>query len=275
MLAEQRQDHILELIKRSGAVRVSDLVNDLGVSDMTIRRDLGVLANAGLVQKVHGGATLVADSSAYEPSFTAKSSLERSAKRVIAAAAATLVSPGTAIAMSAGTTTHALASELLDVPGLTVVTNSVHIADLLYQHGRSDQTILLTGGVRTPSDAYVGPVAVNSLASIHVDLVFMGVHGMTEETGFTTPNLLEADTNRALVDAGRSLVVVADHIDERGRRGAVVLRRIGNLGIRGRSIVDEASEVVQIAPGPPQLGILIFESSRGIGEWSPVGDDDC
>ena len=178
---------------------------------MTVRRDLGVLSDAGLVQKVHGGATLVADSSAFEPSFTAKSTLQRSEKREIAQAAAKLVEPGTAIGMSAGTTTHALAAELLDVPGLTVVTNSVHIADLLYQHGRSDHTILLTGGVRTPSDAYVGPFAVNALSSIHVDLVFMGVHGMTAETGFTTPNLLEAETNRALVDSGRRLVVVADH----------------------------------------------------------------
>lgn len=261
MLAEQRQDHILELIKRSGAVRVSDLVNDLGVSDMTIRRDLGVLANAGLVQKVHGGATLVADSSAYEPSFTAKSSLERGAKRVIAASAAQLVSPGTAIAMSAGTTTHALASELLDVPGLTVVTNSVHIADLLYQHGRSDQTILLTGGVRTPSDAYVGPVAVNALASIHVDLVFMGVHGMTEATGFTTPNLLEADTNRALVDAGRSLVVVADHT----KWGVVGISSIARLDEADILITDSGLDAAALASLEEAVGELI------VADFQPQG----
>lgn len=258
MLAEQRQDHILELVKRSGAVRVSDLVHDLGVSDMTIRRDLGVLAQAGLVQKVHGGATLVADSSAYEPSFTAKSGLERGAKRAIAAAAAKLVSPGTAIAMSAGTTTHALADELLDVPGLTVVTNSVHIADLLYQHGRTDQTILLTGGVRTPSDAYVGPVAVNALASIHVDLVFMGVHGMTEETGYTTPNLLEADTNRALVDAGRSLVVVADHT----KWGVVGISSIARLDEADILITDSDLDAAAKASLGKAVGELIVADSQ-------------
>jgi DeoR/GlpR family transcriptional regulator of sugar metabolism len=254
MLAEQRQGHILELIRRDGAVRVADLVGYLDVSDMTIRRDLAVLAEAGLVQKVHGGATLVADSASYEPSFTAKSTLEQSAKRAIAGAAGAMVEPGTAIAMSAGTTTHAVAGELLDVPGLTVVTNSVHIADLLYQHGRSDQTVLLTGGMRTPSDAYVGPIAVNSLASIHVDLVFMGVHGMTRETGFTTPNMLEAETDRALVDAGRRLVVVADHT----KWGVVGISSIADLDEADTLVTDVGLDAAAVAVLEESVGELIL-----------------
>lgn len=258
MLAEQRQGHILELIRRDGAVRVAELVRNLGVSDMTIRRDLGVLSDAGLVQKVHGGATLVADSASYEPSFTAKSTLERVAKREIAAEAARLVEPGTAIGMSAGTTTHAVAGELLDVPGLTVVTNSVHIADLLYQHGRSDQTILLTGGTRTPSDAYVGPLAVNALASIHVDLVFMGVHGMTVETGFTTPNMLEAETDRALVDAGRRLVVVADHT----KWGVVGISSIARLDEADTLITDGGLDAGAVAALREAVGDLVLTSSE-------------
>jgi len=250
MLAEQRQSHILELIRRDGAVRVADLVQSLGVSDMTIRRDLGVLADAGLVQKVHGGATLAADSSAFEPSFTAKSTLQRAEKREIARAAAKLVEPGGAIGMSAGTTTYAIAAELLDVPGITVVTNSVHIADLMYQHGRSDQTILLTGGVRTPSDAYVGPFAVTALNSVHVDLVFLGVHGMTTETGFTTPNLLEAETNRALVDTGRRLVVVADHT------------KWGVVGISSMARLDEADVLITDIGLPDEATAALRESVR-------------
>lgn len=254
MLAEQRQAHILELIRREGAVRVADLVRNLGVSDMTIRRDLGVLADEGHVQKVHGGATLVAESASYEPSFRAKSTLEQDAKREIAMAAALLVEPGTAIGMSAGTTTYAVAGELLDVPGLTVVTNSVHIADLLYLHGRSDQTILLTGGSRTPSDAYVGPLAVNALASIHVDLVFMGVHGMTVETGFTTPNMAEAETDRALVDAGRQLVVVADHT----KWGVVGISSIARLDEADTLITDRGLEAAALLALGEAVGELII-----------------
>jgi DeoR/GlpR family transcriptional regulator of sugar metabolism len=92
-----------------------------------------------------------------------------------------------------------------------VVTNSIPVADVLYHGGRPDQAIILTGGVRTPSEALVGPFAVAALRTVHVDLVFVGVHGMDPHSGFTCPNLLEADTDRALIDSGRRLVVVADH----------------------------------------------------------------
>jgi DeoR/GlpR family transcriptional regulator of sugar metabolism len=71
--------------------------------------------------------------------------------------------------------------------------------------------VILTGGLRTPSDALVGPVAVGAIKSLHLDLVLMGVHGMDPRGGFTTPNLMEAETDRALVAAGRRLVVLVDH----------------------------------------------------------------
>jgi len=210
-LARQRQTMILGRVREEGAVRVADLVRELGVSDMTIRRDLEVLHERGLIEKVHGGATAIEGSSQFEPGFTVKSTLMQTEKTFIAASAATLVLPGTAIAISAGTTTFALARRLTDVPGLTVLTNSVPVADVLYKDGRSDQTVILSGGVRTPSDALVGPFAVEVIRSLHVDSVFMGTHGMDRRCGFTTPNILEAETNRALIEAGRRLIVLADH----------------------------------------------------------------
>ena len=113
--------------------------------------------------------------------------------------------------LSAGTTTYAVARCLLDRPELTIVTNSLPVADLLHRRGRLDQRVILTGGVRTPSDALVGPFAVASLRAVHVDRAILGVHGMAARAGFTSPNLFEAETDRALVETGRSLVVVADH----------------------------------------------------------------
>jgi DeoR/GlpR family transcriptional regulator of sugar metabolism len=210
VLAAQRQALILEEVERRGAVRVSDLVRNLQVSDMTIRRDLDALARQGLVDKVHGGATLPRTGSVEEPGFEAKQVREKTEKQAIARVAAKLVRPGQAIGLSAGTTTWTLAHELREVPGITVVTNSIQVADVLHRGGRADQTVVLTGGVRTPSDALVGPVAVTTLQALNLDLVFMGVHGMDEHSGFTTPNLLEADTDRALAAAGRRLVIVAD-----------------------------------------------------------------
>jgi DeoR/GlpR family transcriptional regulator of sugar metabolism len=211
VLARQRHAYILDRVRADGGVRVADLVRELEVSDMTIRRDLELLHEQGLLEKVHGGATTLPSSALFEPGFSAKVTLQQEAKELIAEAAAALVSPGQAIAISAGTTTYAVARRLLDVPRLTVVTNSVPVADVLYHGGRSDQTVILTGGVRTPSDALVGPFTVAALRMVNVDLVLMGVHGMDPRAGFTTPNMLEAETDRALVEAGRRLVVVADH----------------------------------------------------------------
>jgi DeoR/GlpR family transcriptional regulator of sugar metabolism len=211
VLAEQRRSVILDEVRRTGAVRVSDLVRALGVSDMTVRRDLDDLARRGLVDKVHGGATMPREPSTREPGFAAKAVREQAEKEAIAAEAVRLVEPGMAVGLSAGTTTWAMARHLRDVPGLTVVTNSTRVADVLHETPVPDRTLVLTGGIRTPSDALVGPLAVAALRTLHLDLVFMGVHGMDERAGFTTPNLMEAETDRALVESARELVVVADH----------------------------------------------------------------
>ena len=97
------------------------------------------------------------------------------------------------------------------MPDLTVVTNSPPVAELLHDRGGDDLTVILTGGVRTPSNALVGPVAVAALRTLHVDTLFLGVHGIDERAGLTTPNLVEAETNRALVACARRVVVCADH----------------------------------------------------------------
>src|SRR5918911_2689903 len=126
MLAGQRQRLILEEVRRRGAVRVSELTELLAVSDMTIRRDLDVLASSGLVDKVHGGATVPGRPSTDEPGFEAKSHRQLEEKEAIARAAAKLVKPRDAVALTAGTTTWRLAHPLHGVPDLTVVTNSIH-----------------------------------------------------------------------------------------------------------------------------------------------------
>ncbi|TDC47456.1 DeoR/GlpR transcriptional regulator [Jiangella ureilytica] len=214
MLAAARQALILDEVQRRGAATVSELAGRFEVSEMTIRRDLDALVARGALDKVHGGATTRRQPGAPstdEPGFRAKRLRQQAEKEAIATAAAALVEPGSAVGLSAGTTTWALARHLRQIPRLTVVTNSIRIADELHDDDRTDLAVVLTGGVRTPSDALVGPVAVSSLRLLHLDVVFLGVHGIDAAAGFTTPNLLEADTDRALVAAGRRLVVVADH----------------------------------------------------------------
>jgi DeoR/GlpR family transcriptional regulator of sugar metabolism len=219
LLAEQRRALILDEVRRRGGVRVNELTQRLGVSDMTVRRDLDALARLGALEKVHGGAVPVEGSepSGHEPGFEEKTGREPAAKEEIARAAAALVTPGSAVALSGGTTTYALARMLTAVPELTVVTNSVRVADVLHTGRAPDgtetggPTVVLTGGVRTPSDSLVGPVADRAIAALHFDLLFLGVHGISMEAGLSTPNLAEAETNRRLVASARRVVVVADH----------------------------------------------------------------
>ncbi|HET7476272.1 MAG TPA: DeoR/GlpR family DNA-binding transcription regulator [Dermatophilaceae bacterium] len=225
MLARQRQERILREVDRHGGCRVSELVEILGVSDMTVRRDIEVLAEKGLVLKVHGGATAAGGRSAEEPGFHVKSELNPVEKSAIARTAAGLVQPGASIAVSAGTTTYAVAHELRGIRDLTVVTNSPRVAELLHDPNRDDLTVVLTGGVRTRSDALVGPVAIATLRSMHVDTLLLGVHGIDLRAGLTTPNLEEAETNRAMIACARRLVVVADH----SKWGIVGLSTIATL----------------------------------------------
>ncbi|WP_034271422.1 DeoR/GlpR family DNA-binding transcription regulator [Haloechinothrix halophila] len=249
MLAAQRQAHILEQVRRNGGVRVTDLTLEFGVSDMTIRRDLDALARRHLVEKVHGGATAAAPGSAEEPGFETKATHAQAEKEAIAAAASRLVYPGAAIGLSAGTTTWRLAHRLRDIPDITVVTNSIRIAEVFHHAPRADQTVVLTGGVRTPSDALVGPIAVSALHSLNLDLVVVGAHGMDERAGFTTPNLLEADTDRALVTAGRRLVVVADHT----KWGVVGISTFADLGeadvVTDAGLAEQAQRLLEERAG--------------------------
>ena len=235
MLAGQRQLLILEEVRLRGAVRVAELTELLDVSDMTVRRDLDVLAGAGLVDKVHGGATAPGRLSTEEPGFEAKSHRQLDEKEAIARAAAALIEPGQAVGLTAGTTTWRLAHHLTDISDLTVVTNSIQAANVLHRERRPDLTVILTGGVRTPSDALVGPIAATTLRSLHVDVLFMGVHGMTADAGFTTPNLLEAETDQAFVASAERVVVTADHT-KWGVRG---LSRIARLEEVSTLVTDD------------------------------------
>jgi DeoR/GlpR family transcriptional regulator of sugar metabolism len=259
MLAQQRQQAILDLVHEHGGVRVADLVREFGVSDMTVRRDLEVLAERGLIDKVHGGATRVGAGSTEEPGFAVKSVRQQREKEAIAARAAQFVRPGTAVALSAGTTTWTLAHRLIDVPELTVVTNSIRIADVLHRSGRPDQTVVLTGGIRTPSDALVGPVAVSAVRTLNVDLLFLGVHGISTHAGFTTPNLMEAETDRALVDAARRLIVLADHT----KWGTIGISTIAQLGDADVLITDSDLEPAAGAELREHIDELILVDPTG------------
>jgi DeoR/GlpR family transcriptional regulator of sugar metabolism len=268
MLVSQRRELILAEVERVGGVRVSELTELLGVSDMTVRRDLEHLETHGWLRKVHGGAVLAA-SSTEEPGFEAKSVLQQPAKRAIAARAAQLIEPNSAIALSAGTTTWMLARHIATAPQpLAVVTNSTTVADVL-SAGPGDLNVILTGGTRTLSAALVGPIADRSISSLHVDRLFLGVHGMDARSGFTTPNLAEAQTNMALIGSARQVVVLADST----KWGTAGLADFGRLSvadvlITDDGIEDEAREILVEQVG--ELIVVALESTAVPASAAPV-----
>ena len=213
MLARQRQERILERGPRSAAacgVRTWSSARRLRHDDPARPRGAG-RARAGR----QGARRRDAPAPSAAPrSPASRPSRCRAARRRTAIAAAAAAARRARARRSALIRRHdhwALARHLRDVPVSPWSPTRSRWPRCCCHSGRTDQTVVLTGGLRTPSDALVGPVADAAIRSLHVDLLFMGVHGMDERSGFTTPNLIEAETNRALVGSARRLVVVADH----------------------------------------------------------------
>ncbi|MFM2024173.1 MAG: hypothetical protein RLZZ56_186 [Actinomycetota bacterium] len=212
MLAPQRQTLILQEVSRTGAARISDLAAALDVSEMTVRRDIDLLAEAGQIEKVHGGAVAILEASNIsEPPFKATSMREQAAKDAIAAKASDLVKPGASIAMMGGSTVFAMAKYISHIPRITVVTNSLPVSDYLHREGNQDQVVILTGGMRTPTDSFVGEFTIDALQRLNLDIAFIGTHGVDIKGGFSSPNLYEAETNRSVRQRTKKFVVLADH----------------------------------------------------------------
>ena len=239
-------------------MRVADLAAELAVSEMTVRRDLDTLDAQDLLRKVHGGA-VARHNRGEEPRSAVKAGQQQAEKAAIAAAAAATVEDGMTIAIGAGTTTTELARRLHGRSSITVVTNSISIFQELTEprmDGANAPLVYLSGGVRTPSDALVGPVADAAIASFRVDATYLGVHGFDPDAGLTSPNIAEAQTNRTLIGIGGRLLVLADHT-KYGEVGACVFARLDGvqtmisddgLTASDRAVIDTHVGELVIAP---------------------------
>jgi DeoR/GlpR family transcriptional regulator of sugar metabolism len=273
MLAAGRRVEIVERLRRDGIVRVRELASALKVSDVTIRRDIDALVELGGVEKVHGGARFLGNLSHDEPAFESKKSWHGPEKQAIAREAAKLVTAGMVVGISAGTTTFLLPTLLRNVPDLTIITNSIPVAiefDRPHGDGGSPVTVLLTGGESTPSSALVGPLAMSAIRRLHVDLLLLGVHGMDEQAGLTTPNLREAEFNQAFIEAAKRVAVLADS----AKWATVGMTSIGPLEcadilITDAGISDEARRSLEQRVG--QVIVARPESETGVMA-TPLGD---
>lgn len=213
MIASQRQFFILGRLRTRGAVRIAALSKELGVSSMTVRRDIADLADRGLLRRVHGGAVSTSALLA-EPLFSVKSQLDVDLKDEIAQAAIEFVSPGDVVAIGGGTTTYVFAQRLMESrrsDGITILTNSTPVAELVQATESKDVEVIVTGGVVTRSNSLVGPIADKVISSLRVNSLFLGTHSVSIPRGFLTPNSLEASTNQALMGISDRTFILADH----------------------------------------------------------------
>ncbi|MFD5055248.1 DeoR/GlpR family DNA-binding transcription regulator [Streptomyces tendae] len=209
MFAAERRQLILEMVRANGAVSLRELARVVQTSEVTVRRDVRALEAEGLLDRRHGGAVLPGGFTR-ESGFPQKSHLATAEKTAIADLAAGLVDEGEAIVVGAGTTTQELARRLARVPGLTVVTNSLLVAQALAHANRVE--VVMTGGtLRGSNYALVGSGAEQSLQGLRVSKAFLSGSGLTAERGLSTSNMLSASVDRALVQAAAEVVVLADH----------------------------------------------------------------
>ena len=208
LLGIERRQYILDFLRKHKSVEVSFLSDELGVSEVTVRKDLEKLERDRLVVRSHGGAVLSAGLLA-EPSFVEKDDQFAEEKNAIALEASILVGDGVTVALATGTSVGRLALRLLDRTGLTVVTNAVNIATTFMPH---EAEVFLTGGtIRPHTYGLVGEVAERALDGVMCDFAFIGTNGVSLERGLTTPNMEEARVVRAMMNSARRVVLLADH----------------------------------------------------------------
>jgi len=207
LMAGERQREIMRLLGDAGSLRIGDLVGTFEVSDETIRRDLAILQEQGLLTRTHGGA--IADGVHQESTFQRRAREFQPEKDAIARAAADLVEDGSTIILDSGTTMRALATHLRHKQDLVVITNGINNTDELLAN--PTLTLVVTGGVvRRATVGAAGELAVATLKSLRADHTFIATQGFSAEGGMTYPSFDEVAVKRALIESGSQVTLLAD-----------------------------------------------------------------
>ncbi|KAF1298627.1 DeoR family transcriptional regulator [Enterococcus sp. JM4C] len=205
MLTDERKQRILQLVEQHSIVKSQDLMNDLNVSESTIRRDLQELEDEGLIERIHGGAKK-SQKLSYEQAMSEKTFKNIHEKRKIAALAAEEIVEGDIIYLDAGSTTLEMIAFLND-RSITVVTNSVQHAAKLVE--RQIPTIILGGAIKLSTDAVLGSTSLQQLSQLRFNKVFMGMNAAHLEFGYSTPDPEEAALKKlAMKQAEESFVLI-------------------------------------------------------------------
>jgi DeoR family transcriptional regulator of aga operon len=238
---ELRRDRILSLVREREFVRVTDLSNMFGISEVTVRSDLDLLHESGSLQRVHGGAVVRAPISRTERSLEESSSSAAEEKANIGAAAAAMISNGETIILDVGSTTTAVARALVkrnDLHNVVVFTSAINVA-LELESAIPRFTVVVTGGTLRPlQHSLVDPMANHILERLNVSTVFLGCNGVHPDEGITNVNLPETAVKRHMLNAAQRCVVVADS------------SKIGNISVVKIADIDTVDVLVTGSAAP-------------------------
>jgi DeoR/GlpR family transcriptional regulator of sugar metabolism len=241
MSTQERLRGILNLLETNGSTLVSQLAARFQVSEMTIRRDLIALERKGVLYRVHGGAVSSRGRS-YEPPFIVRQMKNLDEKRRIGEAAAGLVNAGETLILDVGTTTLEMARHLLGKRNITVITPSLHIANLLTE--QPGIRLILPGGILRKGElSLVGSLAERAFQDFFVDKLFLGVGAIDFQAGLSEFNLEDSQVKKAMLRSAKEIVVLADA----SKFGQVAFASIAPLKVVGRIVTDQSLDPALLA----------------------------
>jgi DeoR/GlpR family transcriptional regulator of sugar metabolism len=222
----ERQNQVLQFVLRSQRISIMEVCENFSVSAATARRDLETLASKGKVQRVHGGAIALTQAPPEQP-ILQRQDEQAQEKLRIGQAAAALVQDGETIFLGSGTTVLEAARTLRTRRNLTVITNSLPVVNALA--GAEGITVICLGGMLRDSElSFIGHITEQTLAEVRADKVIIGTRAISLEHGLTHEYLPETMTDRAILRAGKEIIVVADHT-KFGRAAAVLLAPLDSI----------------------------------------------
>jgi len=228
MTPNPRQSELLDAVRAQGVATVESLAERFGVTLQTVRRDVKLLAEAGLLARFHGGVRLPS-STTENIAYRQREALNADAKLRIARAVAARVPNGSSIFINLGTTTEAVARGLLHHKGLRVITNNLNVAAILTDN--ADCEVIVAGGVvRNRDRGIVGEAAVDFIRQFRVDIGLIGISGIEADGTLRDFDYREVKVSRAIIEQSREVWLAADH-SKFNRPAMVELARIDQLDL--------------------------------------------
>jgi DeoR/GlpR family transcriptional regulator of sugar metabolism len=222
---EERLEKIIALLEKEDRLVTKNLPEILNTTSVTIRKDIAILEQRGLLKRTHGGA-IKPRKLFHGLALNEKEKLNLEEKIRIAKKAAKLIYEGDTIILDSGSTTSFIAKEIKHMKGITVITNAINIVSILLN---SDIDVILIGGsLLKETSTLVGPLADDVLRKISADKLFIGVDGIDFEVGLTTPNILEANTSRVMMEMSGEIILVVD-ASKFGRRSLGVISKVSEV----------------------------------------------